>query len=196
MDNGVGFRAGIADAPPVPGAPTRPAPGLGQPALAGGGGPAGSAEEDTGLLLMVCSSGGHLAQLMALEPWWSGRRTRWVTFPTQDAVSLLEGRDRVDAHHPTTRNVPNLLRNALLALRLLREERPTAIVSSGAGVAVPFFVLGRLLGVPTVFLEVVDRVDTPTLTGRLCRPFATRVLVQWEEQRRLYRGAEVVGPLL
>lgn len=146
-------------------------------------------------VLLVCSSGGHLAQLLPLAPLWPDD-VLWVTFPTQDAQSQLAGQRVVHCHHPTTRNVPNLVRNAGLAWRLLRRERPAAIVSTGAGVAVPFFVLGRLLGIPTVFIEVYDRIDSATLTGRLCRPFASRVLVQWEEQRSLYRGAVVVGPLL
>lgn len=146
--------------------------------------------------LMVCSSGGHLAQLVALRPWARSYRTRWVTFPTADATCLLEGEQLVAAHHPTTRNVPNLVKNLVLALRLLRQERPDVIVSTGAGVAVPFFVLGRLMGVPTVYLEVFDRLDSATLTGRLCRPFADRMLVQWDEQVPLYRGATVIGPVL
>lgn len=147
-------------------------------------------------VLLVCSSGGHLAQLLALQPWLDGKRAQWVTFPTPDARSLLAGCDVVDAHHPTTRNVLNLARNALLALRLLARDRPDVIVSSGAGVALPFFVLGRLLGIPTVFIEVYDRLDSTTLTGRLCRPFASRMLVQWDEQQRLYPGSTVVGTLL
>lgn len=146
--------------------------------------------------LMVCSSGGHLAQLIALRPWWSGYRTRWVTFPTADAKDLLAGQDLVAAAHPTTRNLRNLVRNTGLALRMLRHDRPDVIISSGAGVAVPFFVLGKLMGIPTVYLEVFDRLDTATLTARLCRPFTDRMLVQWDEQEVLYRGAVVVGPVL
>lgn len=147
-------------------------------------------------VLLVCSSGGHLAQLVALRPYLSTRRTRWVTFPTADALDQLSGEDVVPAAHPTTRNLPNLVRNAGLALRMLLRERPDVVVSTGAGVAVPFFVLAKLLGVPTVYLEVFDRVDSATLTGRLVRPFTDRMLVQWEEQRELYRGAVVVGPVL
>jgi len=146
--------------------------------------------------LMVCSSGGHLAQLVALKPWWSAQRTRWVTFPTPDATCLLVDEDVVAAAYPTTRNLPNLLRNTLLAARMLLRERPDVIVSSGAAVAVPFFVFGKLLGIPTVYLEVFDRLDTPTLTGRLCQPFTDRMLVQWDEQEQLYRNATVVGPVL
>ena len=152
--------------------------------------------DDHGPVLLVGSSGGHLAQLLALEPLWPRDDVVWVTFPTADARSQLTGRRVVHAHHPTTRNLRNLLRNGVLAWRMLSRERPTVIVSTGAGVAVPFFVLGRLVGIPTVFIEVYDRIDSATLTGRLCRPFASRVLVQWEEQRQMYPEAVVVGPLL
>lgn len=147
-------------------------------------------------LLLVCSSGGHLAQLAALSPWTSGHRRHWVCFDTPDAVSLLRDEQVSWAHHPTTRNLLNLLRNFALAWRLLSRERPDVVLSTGAGTALPFFVVARLRGIPTVYLEVYDRIDTPTLTGRLCRPFTDRMLVQWDEQARLYRDAEVVGVVL
>ncbi|WP_091087373.1 UDP-N-acetylglucosamine--LPS N-acetylglucosamine transferase [Micromonospora nigra] len=151
---------------------------------------------DRPVLLLVGSSGGHLAQLLALRPWYERHPRCWVTFDTPEAVSLLAGEELVPAHHPTTRNVPNLLRNAVLAWRVLRRRRIAAVVTTGAGVAVPFVVLARLRGVPTVYIEVYDRIDTPTLTARLCRPFLSAMLVQWEEQRRQYPEATVVGTLL
>ncbi len=73
--------------------------------------------------------------------------------------------------------------------------RPDVVVSDGAGVAFPFFVVARLMRIPTVYLEVYDRIDSPTLTGRLCRPFSSLFLVQWEEQRQFYPGARVIGGL-
>lgn len=147
-------------------------------------------------VLLVGSSGGHLAQLHRLEPWWRNRQRTWVTFDTDDAVSLLEGEDVVWAHHPTTRNVPNLLRNLVLAILTMTERRPSVVVSDGAGVAVPFFLVARVLGIPTVYVEVYDRIDTPTLTGRLCAPMTDLMLVQWEEQLDLYDDAVLVGGLL
>lgn len=147
-------------------------------------------------VLLVGSSGGHLAQLMALEPWWRGWRRTWVTFDTADATSRLRGEETVWAHHPTTRNVPNLVRNLLLAIRVLSRQRPDVVVSTGAAVALPFFVVAWVMRVPTVFIEVYDRIDSKTLTGRLCRPFTTRYCVQWEEQLRLYPDARVIGALL
>jgi len=147
-------------------------------------------------VFLVGSSGGHLAQLYALEPWWSARRRTWVTFRTPDAESLLHGERVSWAYHPTTRNVWNLLRNLVLALRLLCRERPDLVVSTGAGVALPFFVVARVIGIPTAYIEVYDRLDTPTLTARLCHPFTTLFCAQWEEQRRFYPDARVIGGLL
>ena len=99
-------------------------------------------------------------------------------------------------HHPTNRNIPNLIRNTRLALRVLRRERPTHLLSTGAAVAVPFFYVGRLKGARLIYIEVFDRIDTPTLTGRIVRPITQHFMVQWAEQLRLYPGAELLGPLL
>ena len=144
-------------------------------------------------IALVCSSGGHLLQLHRLKPWWEKHDRFWVTFPLRDARSLLTGEQVYWAHHPTTRNAPNLARNLVLAWRLLRGLRPAVVVSTGAAVAFPFFVAAKLLGMKTVYLEVYDRIDLPTLTGRLCYPLSDLFLVQWDGQRRFYPRAHVVG---
>jgi UDP-N-acetylglucosamine:LPS N-acetylglucosamine transferase len=147
-------------------------------------------------VLLVGSSGGHLAQLWALGPWWRDHRRTWVTFDTPDATSLLRNEQTIWAHSPTTRNIPNLLRNAVLAWRVLHSVRPDVVVSTGAAVAFPFFVIARAMRIPTAYIEVYDRIDSATLTGRLCGPFTTLMCVQWEEQRSLYRHSVVIGGLL
>lgn len=147
-------------------------------------------------LLLVASTGGHLAQLLALRPWWEQHPRTWVTFDKADARSALRGEQVVHAFHPTTRNLPNAARNLGLAARLLPRLRPSLVVSTGAGLAVPFFGVARALGIPTVYLEVYDRVDSTTMTGRLCRPLATAFCVQWPDQLELYPGSELVGTLL
>lgn len=147
-------------------------------------------------LLLVCSSGGHLLLLHQLRPWWEKHDRSWVTFEKTDATSLLDG-ERIDwAYHPTQRSIPNLLRNLGLAWRVLRRERPDVIVSTGAGVAFPFFVLAKPLGIKTVYVEAYERMDRASLTGRLCYPICDLMVLQWEEQRRFYPRGELVGALL
>jgi UDP-N-acetylglucosamine:LPS N-acetylglucosamine transferase len=146
-------------------------------------------------VMLVCSSGGHLIQLHQLKPWWSKHERKWVTFDLPDSRSLLAGEDVGWAHFPTTRNLRNTVRNLVLAARMVPRFRPDVVVSDGAGVAFPFFIVARIMRVPTVYLEVYDRIDSPTLTGKLCRPFTSLFVVQWDEQRKFYPGARVIGGL-
>ncbi len=150
----------------------------------------------TGPVLLVSTQGGHLTHLLALRSWWQDKERVWVCPETPDVVDRLAGERVIHSHSPTTRNLPNLARNAVLAGRALRRERPSLVVSAGAGVAVPFFAQAWALGIPTVFIEVYDRFDSPTMTGRLCGPFTTRRMVQWQSQLEFYPGASLVGPLL
>ncbi len=150
----------------------------------------------TGPVMLVSTQGGHLAHLVALRDWWERWDRLWVCPDSPDVVDRLAEERVVTSYSPTTRNLINLLRNSVLAFRLLRRERPSLLVSAGAGVAVPFFVAAWLLRIPTVFIEVYDRVDSPTMTGRLCGPFTTRRIVQWDTQLDFYPDAHLVGPLL
>lgn len=151
---------------------------------------------DARRVLLVSSSGGHLAQLMTLRPWWASLSRMWVTFDTPDALSLLGNETTKWAYRPTTRNIHNLVRNLALAIRILRRWKPELVVSTGAGVAVPFFLVARLKRIPTIYIEPFERLDFRSLTGRICYPFASLFLVQSEEQLKLYPKGVVVGPLV
>jgi beta-1,4-N-acetylglucosaminyltransferase len=144
-------------------------------------------------VLLVASSGGHLLQLLQLRDIWPVDRRHWVTFDKPDARSLLAGEDVTYAFHPTNRNVRNLLRNLVLAVTVVRRARPRAVVTTGAGVAVPFCYVGRLFGARIVYIESFARVSQPSLTGRLVHPVAHRFFVQWPSMKKHFRKAEYVG---
>ena len=132
-------------------------------------------------LLIVCSTGGHLLQMHELHGAWESFERLWVTFDKSDARSLLRDERVVFAFGPTNRSIPNLLRNLRLAVRLLRDERPSVILTTGAGVAVPFAWIGRLMGIRTIYVESVTRIDELSLSARLIAPVATQVFAQWPE---------------
>jgi UDP-N-acetylglucosamine:LPS N-acetylglucosamine transferase len=134
--------------------------------------------------------------MLKLDSWSNDIEITWVTFKLPDAVSALAGRRVIWAYHPTTRNAKNLVRNGLLALRTVRALRPRLIVSSGAAIAVPFFWIGKLFGARTIYVEVVDRIDTRTLTARLVSPVADVFVAQDPEQVDLFPGSVLIGPLL
>lgn len=142
---------------------------------------------------LVGSSGGHLTHLYLLKRFWNDKDRFWVTFDKEDANSLLKDEKKYNCYYPTNRNIKNLIKNTFLAIKVLKKERPDLIISSGAAVAVPFFYIGKLFGAKTVYIEVFDRIDKPTLTGKLVYPITDLFVVQWEEMKQVYPKAVNLG---
>ncbi len=144
---------------------------------------------------LVGSSGGHLTHLYMLKPFWKDMDRFWVTFDKTDANSILKDEKVYHCYFPTNRNIKNLLKNTILAIKVLHKEKPNLIISSGAAVAVPFFWLGKLRGAKTIYIEVFDRIDKPTLTGKLVYPVTDKFIVQWDEMKKVYPKSENLGSI-
>lgn len=133
--------------------------------------------------------------MMALRPAWEDLERRWVTIAAADSNYLLEAEDVVLAQGPTARNIPNLFRNLRLAWTTVRRFRPDVMLSTGAALAVPFFIIGRLHGVRLIYVESFTRVQRPALTGRMVYPLAHAFFVQWptssRRKRAMYAGSVV-----
>lgn len=146
-------------------------------------------------ICLVCSSGGHLTHLNMLKPFWKDKNRFWVTFDKQDALSILEGEKMYPCYYPTNRNIKMLIKNTFLAIKVLHKEKPDIIISSGAAVAIPFFYIGKLRGCKLVYIEVFDRVNKPTVTGKVVYPITDKFIVQWEEMKKVYKKGINLGSL-
>jgi UDP-N-acetylglucosamine:LPS N-acetylglucosamine transferase len=133
-----------------------------------------------------------------LKQVWEGFSRTWVTFDKSDARSLLADERVVFAHGPTNRTfglvaARNLVRNLVLAWRLIGQLEPRVVLTTGAGVAVPFAWVGRLRGAKVVYVESLTRIDGPSLSCRLIAPVSDRIYAQWPELTRAVRRARHVG---
>jgi len=144
-------------------------------------------------LALVCSSGGHLLELHFLKDFWSAYERFWVTFPAKEVPHLLSDEKIHFAYHPTNRHIPNFVRNCFLAFKILRSEKPDLILSTGAGIGVPFIYVGRLLGIKTVFLETITRSKNLSLSGKLVYPVVQEFLAQWPELSERYSKVQFKG---
>jgi len=146
-------------------------------------------------LLLVCSPGGHIQDLLSLEPAWSDFDRTWVTTPAPDVDEVLRG-ERYDlGYGPTNRSVVKLLRNFVVAFKVLRDRKPDVILSTGAAIAIPFFVLGKLSGRRLVYVECLARVDSLSASGRAVYWLANSFFVQWPKLAR-YDRARYEGSVL
>ncbi len=146
-------------------------------------------------ICFVCSSGGHLTHLYMLKPFWMNKERIWVTFDKEDAKSILHGEKMYSAYYPSNRSIKALIINTYRAIKILKKEHPDIIITSGAAPAIPFIYLGKLMGVKTIYIEVFDRIDKPTITGKICYPMVDRFIVQWDEMKKVYPKAINLGSI-
>ena len=155
-----------------------------------------SKKENNIKICFVGSSGGHLMHLYMLKSFWHDKERFWVTFDKEDAKSLLRNERLYFVYYPSNRSIKALFINTYRAFNILRKEKPDLIISAGAAPAVPFFWIGKLFGAKTVYIEIFDRIDKPTLTGRLCYPVTDKFIVEWEEMKKVYPKAVNLGSIL
>jgi hypothetical protein len=148
-------------------------------------------------LMLVCSSGGHYKALQELSPYYmSSPHTSWVTFQNQTTQAELQGSNVYWAHSPTNRNLPNLIRNFFLSFQVLRKEKPEVVLSTGAGVAVPFLILAKYLyRSRTIFVESKTRVQELSLSAKLLQACGAldELIVQSQELSHCHPNVRYVS---
>jgi UDP-N-acetylglucosamine--N-acetylmuramyl-(pentapeptide) pyrophosphoryl-undecaprenol N-acetylglucosamine transferase len=150
-----------------------------------------------GPIHLAASLGGHLELLTAIGASLDGRELIWVTAAGSGADPLRSAGEEVRDVPRFSRARPlSALKNALSSALLAWRERPSVLVTTGAGSIVAFCVAARLLGAKVVFIETMARVTSPSASGRVLSRIACKVLVQWPEMARVYPGAVVCRPAL
>jgi len=138
-------------------------------------------------ICLVASHGGHFTELMQILAAFAGHDLVFVTYHSAREAEVKQlGRTYFTNNIGTS---PwRMLRSTGWAATILLQERPEVIVSLGAEIALPFFYLGKLLGIRTIFVESWCRVEDLSKTGKLIYPVADVFLVQWPQL------LEVCGP--
>lgn len=137
-------------------------------------------------MLMVASTGGHLAEIHQL-----GRKlarpvdsTVWAVPDSVQAESLLAGETVAPVSEVGPRRWGALATALPRALALLLRHRPAIVVSTGAAVALVFLPFAFLVGASAHYVESAARTKGPSLTGRLLSLLPwVRVHTQWAHLR-------------
>ncbi len=143
---------------------------------------------------IVSSCGGHLTEVRRLKPAYDAYEHFYVLNDKALLPADMEGRTLFITHAERDWRV---LKNIREAIAILARERPQVILSTGAGPAVPFALVGRLFfGTRVVFVETITRIDRPSLTGRLMYYLAHDFFYQWQGLARWFPKGRCGGLLL
>ena len=144
-------------------------------------------------LLAVASGGGHWVQLLRLTPAFEGAEVHYATVDGS-AVGMVTA----PVHLYPDANKTTRLRLVLAALRLAQivlRVRPDVVVSTGAAGGYLAIRFARLLGARTLFIDSIANARQLSVSARLARGVATRVLSQWP-QVAAQTGTEFRGAVI
>lgn len=142
---------------------------------------------------IVSSCGGHLTEVRCLKEAYAAYEHFYVLNDKAVLPLDMEGRTYFITH--SERDWKQLV-NLVEAWRILRRKRPDVILSTGAGPAVPFALLGKLLGMKVIFVETLTRVRAPSLTGRIMYWLADDFFYQWEPLAKYFPRAKYAGTVI
>lgn len=146
-------------------------------------------------ILMAASSGGHLEEVLALKELKDHYDAVLITEKTDYQVSFWQDRTYLmpQVNRREFKSLVQYVGIFFSTLKILLSEKPDVVLSTGAMVAFPALLLGKILGKKIIFIECMFNVDEPTLTGKLTYKFADLFVVQWEDMLKVYPKAVLGG---
>lgn len=150
-------------------------------------------------VLFISSTGGHLEELLQLEPMFKDYNYYLVTEKTKSNLFLKDKyKDKVSYLVYGTRKkilvYPFiLLINCFKSLFIYFKHCPDYIITTGTHTAGPMCCIGKILGSKIIYIETFANMVTKTATGRLIYPISDKFIVQWDSMKKLYPKADVGG---
>ena len=95
-------------------------------------------------IMLVCSLGGFFRYMQSLKPFWEKHRDRsWVSIQNPTTEREITDNRRYWAYIPVKDNFPNIIRNFILAFKVVPREKPELVFSTGSGFAIPYLLIAK-----------------------------------------------------
>jgi UDP-N-acetylglucosamine transferase subunit ALG13 len=148
--------------------------------------------------LLVASTGGHLLELAAWAERIPGLTSRvWATAESAQSKALLAEEDVRWIPDIPSRDYRGTMAVLPSARRILADGDYDVVISTGAAVAIGFFVAARMAGVRAHYIESATRLNGPSLTGQVAALMpGVNCYTQsrsWEDSRWKYAGSVFEG---
>ncbi len=148
----------------------------------------------TGKILAVSSPGGHWVQLNKICNKLEEKHP--VIYASPRSQYHLKQQSERTVHNildVSADNKPMLIPLAFQMLYLFIKERPQTIISTGAAPGVVAILLGKYLGIKTIWIDSIANVQQLSRSARMIKAHADVVITQWEAlsdgKTVLYKGS-------
>lgn len=151
-------------------------------------------------VLFVSSAGGHLSELMQMEPLIEKYNSYIMTEKTESTLQLkYKYKSKISylchsSRKPFIKFIFKFIYNILMSIYIYIKIRPDIIISTGASCTVPICYIGKLLKTKIIYIESFARVETLSMSGKSMTKIADLFFVQHKELHQefpntIYKGA-------
>ena len=149
-------------------------------------------------VLFISSTGGHLSELMKLEPLFKCFDYSIITEKdktTSNLVNKYKGKVFYLPYCTRSKLFKYFLLYSYVILKsfyLLLKIKPDIIISTGTHTTVPMCYLGKLFRKKIIYIETYANITKKTISGKIVYPISDLFIVQWKYMQRLYPRAILV----
>jgi len=146
-------------------------------------------------ICLISSSGGHYEQILMLKKLNEFYEVFVITEKTkynsdEKNIYLIQQVNRKEKLFLFKMTI-----NFFKLLKIYFQEKPDVIISTGALSVIPMFLIGKIMNKKLIFIESFAKTNTPTMTGKLLYRFTDLFIVQWDEMKKVYPNAIVLGSI-
>ncbi len=129
-------------------------------------------------VLAVASGGGHITELLRLQPAFKEHELIYVS--TQESfASTVKGFKYYLVPDFSKWNAYKIPMVAWKMYKLFSKIKPDVIVTTGAAPGVIALFVGWLMGAKTIWVESLCHAEKVSISGKMVNFFADRVYTQW-----------------
>lgn len=151
-------------------------------------------------VIFASSSGGHLEELLRLEPLFNKYDYLVVTEKTPTTEKMKNDYNMSYMIYGSRKYLFKyifvFLFNVLKSIYLILNFNPNTIVSTGAHTGGIVCFIGKIFRKKIIYIETLAKVKTLSMTGEKMYKIADKFYVQWEELIQKYPKAEYIGRLI
>lgn len=148
-------------------------------------------------VMFICSAGGHLTELLKIERLF--KKYDYILVTEKNKISQkLTTKYKMEFLIYGSRYYPLkyifvFIFNFFKSIYLFFKYKPDLVYTTGAHTSVVMCYLAKIFRKKIVFVEVFDRINNPTLSGRMVHKIANLFIVQHEELLNKYSNSKYIG---
>lgn len=148
-------------------------------------------------VMFICSAGGHLTEILKLEKLF--KKYNYVLVTEKNKISAkLQKKYNIEYLMYGSRYYPFkyifvFTINFFKSIYLFFKHNPDLVYTTGAHTCVVMCYLAKIFKRKIIFIEVFDRINNPTLSGKMLYKIADLFIVQHKELLKKYKNAKYIG---